>query len=471
MELRRSAGRATPRPARDHAVVLGASMAGLLTATVLSRSYATVTIVERDPLPDGPEHRRGVPQGRHIHALQASGGLILEELLPGLRAEAVAAGAMQGDLLGGIRWLFAGHRLRRTDIGQPLLFCSRPLLEGQVRARVGKLPGVRFADGQDVAGLTTSPDRRTVTGVRVADTGGDSDCGCSERVIDADLVVDTTGRASRTPRWLEEMGFQPPEVEKMTVDVGYASRSYRIPEDFLQGDRLVLNGCTPENLRGGGVETIEGDRHLVTLLGMLGDHPPTDPKGFEDFAESLLFPDVIDAVRAGEPLDDPVAFRYPASVRHHYERLRDFPEGLLVLGDAVSAFNPIYGQGMTSAALQARALGRQLDGGGAPDWRRFFRAASAVVDAPWDTATASDLVFPGVQGRRTLRTRFVNRYVIRLQAAAASDVSLSEAFVRVAGLVASPQSLMRPDRAVKVLLRGGRSASGKQRLRAPEPQR
>ncbi|MEE4542274.1 FAD-binding monooxygenase [Streptomyces sp. V4-01] len=469
MELRRSAGRATPRHARDHAVVLGASMAGLLTATVLSRTYATVTIVERDALPEGAEYRRGVPQGRHIHALQASGVLIMEELLPGLRAETVAAGAKQGDLLGGIRWLFAGHRLRRTDIGQPLLFCSRPLLEGQVRARVAKLPGVSFADGHDVVALATSPDRRTVTGVRVAASGGAGGDG-GERVIDADLVVDTTGRASRTPRWLEELGFQPPPVEKMTVDVGYASRSYRIPADFLHGDRLVLTGCTPQNLRGGGVETIEGDRHLVTLLGMLGDHPPTDSEGFEAFAETLLFPDVIDAIRAGEPLDDPVVFKYPASVRHHYERLRDFPEGLLVLGDAVSAFNPIYGQGMTSAALQAQALARQLAGGGAPDWRRFFRAASAVVDAPWDTATASDLVFPGVQGRRTLRTRFVNRYVIRLQGAAVSDVSLAEAFVRVAGLVASPQSLLRPDRAIRVLLRGRPSGSGEPRRPVPAPQ-
>lgn len=442
-------------------------MAGLLAATVLSRAYDTVTVVERDPLPDGPQHRRGVPQARHIHALQASGVQILEELLPGLRGEIVAAGARQGDLLGDIRWAFTGHRLRRTDVGQPLLFCGRPLLEGQVRARVAKLPGVVFADGRDVVGLTTSADRRRVTGVRVADregaaaAGAGSGSGSAERVIEADLVVDATGRASRTPRWLEEFGYQPPPVEKITVDVGYVSRGYRIPEDHLRGDRLVLIGPTPGNLRGGGVEAVEGDRHLVTLVGMLGDHPSTEPARFEEFAASLLFPDVIDAVRAGEPLDEPVAFRYPANVRHHYERLRDFPEGLLVLGDAVCAFNPIYGQGMSSAARQARALGRQLSGGGPPDWRRFFRAASAAVDAPWTLATGSDLVFPGVEGRRTLLTRLVNRYVIRLQAAATKDTSLAEAFVRVAALLAPPQSLLRPDRALKVLLRGGRPAPGR----------
>jgi 2-polyprenyl-6-methoxyphenol hydroxylase-like FAD-dependent oxidoreductase len=440
-----------PYAGKDHAVVLGASMAGLLTATVLSRSYGAVTIIERDILPAGPEHRRGAPQSRHIHALHARGARILEELLPGLRTELVAAGALQGDLLGGIRWLFGGRRLSRTDIGQAMIFCSRPLLEQRVRARVGALRNVRFAEGRDIIGLTTSQDRRRVTGVRVGAEGA------AEAAIAADLVVDATGRASRTPRWLQELGYVPPQVEKVVVDVGYATRSYRIPPDFLRGDRLVLHAWTPQYPRGGGVEAIEGDRHLVTLTGLLGDHPSTDPLEFEKFAGTLQFPDVADAIRAGEPLDDPVAFRYPANVRHHYERLRDFPDGLLVLGDAVCAFNPIYGQGMTSSAMQAEALARLLADGRAPHWRSYFRAVSAAVDHPWQTTTGSDLVFDGVQGRRTRQIRFVNAYLARLHAAAETDPSLSEAFVRVAGLLAPPPSLLRPDHALKVLLRGGRA--------------
>jgi 2-polyprenyl-6-methoxyphenol hydroxylase-like FAD-dependent oxidoreductase len=444
-----------PDEGKDHAVVLGASMAGLLTATVLSRVYGSVTLVERDVLPAGPGHRRGVPQSRHTHALLASGVRILEELLPGLRAEMVAAGAQQGDLLGNIRWLFSEHRLSRTDIGQPMLFCGRQLLEGQVRDRVRKLPGVAFADGQDVIGLTASADRRRVTGVRVGAEGG------ADRVIGADLVVDTTGRGSRTPRWLQELGYRPAPVERVAVDVGYSTRAYRLPEGFLGEDRLVLHGWTPRSPRAGAVVAIEGGRHLVTLAGLLGDHPPTDPQAFEEFAGTLHFPDVVDAVRAGEPLDEAVAFRYPANVRHHYERVRDFPDGLLVLGDAACAFNPAYGQGITSSASQARALGRLLAGGQAPDRRRFFRAAAAAVDDPWDISTGSDLLFPGVQGRRTPRIRFVNAYLARLHAAAEADPSLSEAFVRVTGLVAPPRSLLRPDRAVKVLLRGGGPAKAR----------
>lgn len=434
---------------RDHAVVLGASMAGLLAATVLSRHYRRVTVVERDVLPAAAEHRRGVPQSRHTHALLASGVRIVEGLLPGLSAETVAAGAHEGDLLGGIRWIFSGHKLSQKDIGQPMLFCGRHLLEGQVRDRVRKLPGVEFADGREALGFLASADNKRVTGVRI---GG----AATETTLEADLVVDATGRGTRTPIRLQELGYQPPEVERITVDVGYSTRSYRLPEGILGRDKLILHGWTPAHPRGAGVVAIEGGRHLVTLAGLLGDHPPTDPQAFEKFADTLHFPDVRDVMREGEPLDDPVAFRYPANVRNRYERMGAFPAGLLVLGDAACAFNPLYGQGMTSSARQARALDEVLaESGGTPDWRRYFRRAAAAVDAPWTTATASDLVFPGVQGRRTAQTRLINAYLPRLHAAAATDPSLSEAFVRVTGLVDRPESLLKPRHVLRVL-RGGR---------------
>lgn len=450
---------------KNRAVVLGASMAGLLTAAVLSRTYDSVTLVERDVLPTSPEHRRGVPQSRHTHALLASGVRQLEEFLPGLADEAVAAGAHQGDLLGNIRWILNGHRLRRMDIGQPMLFCGRHLLEDLVRTRVRALPGVEFADGRDVIELTATADRRRVTGVRVGAEGAE------DQVLTADLVVDTTGRASRMPRWLTDLGYAPAPVERMAVDVGYSTRRYRLPEGFLGEDRLVLLGWTPDSPRAAGMVALEDGTHYVTLAGLLGDHPPTDPDEFTAFAETLQFPDVIDAMRAGEPLGDPVAFRYPANVRHHYEQVRDFPDGLLVLGDAVCAFNPLYGQGMTSAALQAAALGRVLADGGQPDWRTYFKAAAAAVNDAWDITTASDLVFPGVPGKRTPRVRVINAYLARLHAAAETDPSLSEAFVRVTGLIAPPQSLLRPDRAVKVLLHGGRTAGSGPRTGVPAPEK
>jgi 2-polyprenyl-6-methoxyphenol hydroxylase-like FAD-dependent oxidoreductase len=431
----------------ERAVVLGASMAGLLAAKVLSDSYGQVTVIDRDELPEASTHRRGVPHGRHIHGLLARGQQALEELFPGLTGELVAHGVPAGDMQADTRLFFSGHRLRQAPAGLVVLCASRPVLEGRVRARVRALPNVRLVDRCDVVGLATTPDRRRVTGARLLRRAD----GSAEEALGADLVVDATGRGARTPAWLEALGYPRPEREQVRVGLGYASRIYRLPPDALGGDLAVLHAATPRHPRAGALQVLEGDRWMVTLAGILGDHPPTDPVGFLDFARSLRFPDIYQAVRDAEPLDDPVAFRFPASVRHRYEKLDRFPGGLLVMGDAVASFNPIYGQGMSVAALEALALRRHLEHGTAPRPRNWFRELARVVDVPWDIAAGGDLVFPGVQGRRTAKVRLVNAYLARLHAAAAHDADLAGAFLRVAGLVAPPGSLLRPGVAARVL--------------------
>ena len=243
----------------------------------------------------------------------------------------------------------------------------------------------------------------------------------------------------------------------MRIGLGYASRTYRLPADALGGNVAVIQAATPGHPRTGGLQLLEGGRWMLTLGGILGDHPPTDPDGFLAFARSLPFPDLYETVRDAEPLDEPVAFRFPASVRRRYERLRRFPDGLLVLGDAVASFNPVYGQGMSVAALEALTLRRHLERGTRPQPRRFFADLARVVDTPWEIAAGGDLVFPGVQGRRTVKGRLLNAYIARLHAAATGDAGLADAFVRVAGLVAPPQTLLRPRVVVRVL--SGRRAS------------
>lgn len=441
-------------------MVLGASMAGLLAARVLSDAYERVTVVDRDALPAIGEHRRGVPQGRHANVVHARGAQVLDELFPGLTAEVVAAGAPTGDLLGTSRMIVSGHRLRKVDIGVPMLYASRPLLEGHVLARVRALPGVTIADTSDIVDLTATPDRRRVTGVRVRDSAGEL------VTIDADLVLDATGRGSRTPLWLDSLGYPRPRTDKVHVGIGYSSRYYRLPPEAMGGDRLILHNWTPGYPKGGAVLAQEGDRYLVTLVGMLGDHPPADPEGFLTFAAGLPFDDIHDVLRAGEPLDDPVVFRYPANVRHRYERLRSFPDGLLALGDAVSSFNPIYAQGITAATLQAAELRRLLSAGGPPTWRRYFRAIAKVIDNPWEIATGTDLGLPEVIGRRTPKIRLVNAYLPRLHAVATTDATLATAFVRVAAMLDAPAGLLRPDRVLRVL-RGRRSAGEPPADRAP----
>ena len=440
----------------DRAVVLGASLAGLLAARVLTDAYAQVTVIDRDELPQASTHRRGVPQGRHVHGLLARGQQVLEGLFPGLTAELVAQGAPAGDMLADARLYFSGHRLRQERTGLVVLCASRPFLEGHLRAKVRALPNLTFLERCDIVGLATTPDNRRVAGVRVLRRAD----GSAEEVLSADLVVDATGRGSRTPVWLEALGYARPRQDQVRIGLGYATRTYRLPPDALGGDLAVLHAATPEDPRAAALQVLEGDRWMLTLAGILGDHPPTDPDGFLAFARSLRFPDIYQTVHAAEPLDDPVAFRFPASVRHRYERLDRFPDGLLVVGDAMCSFNPVYGQGISVAALEALVLRRHLERGIEPQPHRFFRDIARVVDVPWDIAVGGDLAFPGVQGRRTAKVRLVSAYLARLHAAAVDDASLASAFVRVAGLVAPPQSLLRPEVALRVLRASLHPAAG-----------
>ena len=434
---------------RDHAVVLGASMAGLLAARVLAEHYRHVTVVDRDTLAVGPDRpRRGVPQGGHLHALLGRGLQALEELLPGLTEELIGKGAPLGDQLGDARLYFGGHLMARSHSGLPLLCASRPLLEDAIRARLAATPGVDVMARCELVGLDTSTDRQRVTGIRARRDGR------AEEAIAAELVIDATGRGSRIPAWLAALGLPAPAEKRVRIGLGYASRVYRARPGALAGDLGIVRAPVPPHGRGGALAVLEGDRWMVTLIGVLGDHPPIDPAGFLDFARSLPGPDIHDAIAGAEPLTDPVPFRFPASVRRRYERLPIFPERLLVLGDAFCSFNPIYGQGMTVAALEALALRDRLRRGDPPQSRVFHRHVARIVDAPWELAVGGDLSFPGVEGRRTPKTRILGAYVDRLQAAAATDTNLAIAFLRVAALVDPPTALMNPRIALRVLRHG-----------------
>jgi 2-polyprenyl-6-methoxyphenol hydroxylase-like FAD-dependent oxidoreductase len=446
--------------AEDRAVVVGGGIAGLLAARVLAERHLEVEVLDRDGQePDrGPDDRsdarRGVPQGRHIHALLPRGRQILEELFPGLTAQLGDAGAPSGDLLGDARLHLGGHRFARAHADLTTVSVSRPYLETCIRERVRELPNVALGPPTDVLGLVTTPDGQRVRGVRLLRRAD----GSAGEVLDAALVIDAMGRGSRTPTWLQELGYAQPPQERIAGDLGYATRRYRLRAGALGGDWGTLQGPTPACPRGGALARIEGDRWIVTLFGMLGDHPPTDPDGFVDFAASLPFPDLVQAIRSGEPIDDPVAFRFPASVRRRYERLPRFPDGLLPIGDAVCSLNPIYGQGMTVAALQALALREQVQRFGSAEPRRWLRRAARIVDAPWDVVVGGDLAFPDVEGPRTARVRLLGAYIARLHAAASHDPGVAVAFGRVMALVDPPTSLLRPGTAMRVL-RGGRPAS------------
>jgi 2-polyprenyl-6-methoxyphenol hydroxylase-like FAD-dependent oxidoreductase len=423
-----------------HAVVIGGSMAGLLAARVLAGRYRQVTLVERDTLGASIENRRGVPQGRHTHGLLSGGREALEKLFPGITAEWLAAGAVPGDIIGESRWFLEGGYHCRFDSPLTGVLVSRPLLESVVRERVRALPNVEFRDRQSVNGLLTSADKSRITGVVLG-----------QEALPADMVVDTSGRGSQSPRWLEEFGYSRPAEERVEVDVRYTTRLFRRLLGDLGGDVAVVIPPTPSGKRGGVALAQESGRWTVTLVSHFSAGAPAGLQGFIDFARTLPAPDIYELVRAAEPLGEAAAYQFPSSVRRRYERLSRFPSGFLVMGDAMSSFNPIYGQGMSVAALEALELDTALATGEKALARRFFARAAKVIDIPWSIAVGNDLRLPETTGVRTLPIRLINAYLVQLHQAAHQDPAVALAFHRVGNLLAPPPSVLAPRIAWRVL--------------------
>ncbi|HEY3877408.1 MAG TPA: FAD-dependent monooxygenase [Trebonia sp.] len=436
--------------------MIGASVAGLLAASALSGHYQQVTLYDRDTLPAEPGHRRGVPQSRQLHGLHARGAQVLNELLPGFRDEMVAAGAVVADTQGDAHWYLDDYLLRPAPTGLEGITLSRPVLEWLIRSRVAKLPNVAIVDGTDVAGLVTAGGRVTGVRVRAARTPE-----AAEETVKAELAVDASGRGSRTPVWLAELGFPVPETSQVRAGVTYVCRFYTRNQKQLDGRFGSLVTPYPGKPRGGAVLRQEGERFLVLLAGMVGAEPPLDEAGMLSFADSLACKDLAAVMRESTPLDEPVKYTYPESAWHHYETLSTRLGGLLVAGDAFSSFNPIYGQGMTVAALEALALRGLLSGAqdaaGTDLERRYFRAAGRLVAEAWETSASSDLRFPEVAGKRRPGSALINAYGEKYRAAASVDPVLGETFLRVANMIDKPAKLLSPGHVLRVFRAAGKA--------------
>ena len=420
-------------------------MAGLLAARVLSDFYESVTVVERDVLPAGPLQRRGVSQGHHLHQMLSGGVRYLVDFFPGILDELEAAGATVlydpddptlfhlgvGDVV-----FCQTGRFKRSD-GLTMLMASRPLLESIIRRRVRSIANVSFDEGHDVAEPVVD-DAGRVTGAHVADraTG-------VERVVAADLVVDTTGRAARTPAFLAAHGYPRPAERKYSVRLSYSSQFFRLPVG-VRTQPVVLDIPTLATPKGAGLMAYEDGTAIVTVIGLGGLGTPTDLTGLlESVAES--FPsDVVAVLRACEPIGDVTTQRYPASVWRRYHGLTRFPPGYLVMGDAVCSFNPLYGQGMTSAALQAAALRTCLTAGTDDLGLRFFRAAARKLAPIWWANRVLDFASNPYDDWRASVQKLVDRGMAKVYAAAATDLVVAETIYRQMQLAGHPTDILRP---------------------------
>ena len=437
-----------------HAVVIGASMAGLLAARVLSDHFEQVTLIERDRLPQTVAARKGVPQGQHLHALLAKGGDILAQLFPDLFESLTSDGA--------IRFTRADMKIYQSGAwngrfpGAIQIYSqSRPFLEQYVRNFLAERGNVNFVQVCEVTQLRATEDRSRITGVSLLYRDGKQ----SEEELAADLVVDAGGRGSRTPKWLVSLGYDQVEESSMKVNVGYATRIFRLPDHLsLDWKMMMISPVPPHSRRSGAVSLIEGNRWIVTLVNMGQDYLPDDDDSFLEYARSLPQPDIYETIKEAEPLSPILIYRYSANRWRHYERMSRLPDGFIILGDALCSFNPAYGQGMTVAALEANTLDTCLrQQSQKTNTQRSYsalkiqKAITRAVEWPWQMATSVDRLYQEAQEKQTWSKSLLNRYMQRINQLTITNPLVADRFGEVMHLLKPPTVLFDPRVAFAVL--------------------
>lgn len=425
----------------QQAVVIGGSMAGLMTARVLADHFDAVTVLERDYIASQPALHKSIPQGNHLHGLLLAGLRVATSLYPGFIEKLERHGAVRcrlgQDLVfyrpDGKAYSVTGTVREPRDLGHDFYCQSRGLLEYCVRESTLESPNITFKSESLVQGLVYENGR--VRGLHYTQSG-------EPQMVATDYLIDAGGRGSQAPRWLKEFGFAAPEETTIGVDIAYASTKFRVPENYDRGEQLVVFiGPPPDYPNGALMEIIEDNALHVTLMGRFGDYPPHDEAGYMAFAKALHTPKLYEVIKDAERVTDITHYRFPSSVQRHYERLMAFPEGFLVLGDAISSFNPFYGQGMTSAALQVQALQqvlteRAVNGQGLEKLAQtFFPKAAEVIATPWAINAAQDLAYPQTKGERPADMEEGARYFAAVDALTANDIEVHRLLSEVFGMV------------------------------------
>ena len=430
----------------SHAVVIGGSMAGLCTARILSDHFDTVTVLDRDTCPDGAFERAGVPQSRHVHALLVRGRQELNRLFPGFDTLMLERGAHEIDFGSDFATLRSWGWERCHPTGMITLFASRNLIEATVRELFHKLPNVDLREQTSVTGLgMTATGRPRIDTVHVVPRAAGEPTS-----IQADLVVDASGRASKAPDWLQELGITPPHETIVNAHTGYSSRWYQAPDQLPKEwwwKGIWLDLKLPEQPLAGVLFPVEHNRWIVTLAGVSKHYPPKDEDEFTAALSQLRSPVLADAVRVAKPISSVYAYRKMANRFRRYEKWTARVDGFIAVGDSTCAFNPVYGQGMTTGTLSAGTLDECLKKYGPthPELsRHFFKAQARVQADPWGLATGADFSLPETEGDRPKGARIVGPYMNALFMAAIEDMTLRRHVGEVLQMLKPPSSFFTP---------------------------
>ena len=434
----------------QHAIVIGGSVVGLMTARMLAGQFGKVTLIERDQLADKPGPRKMTPQSNHYHVLLRGGLLVLGELYPNFMDRMVALGStpvrVGMDVAYHTPWGKAysqsGSIKKQRDLGQRVLAQSRNLLEFGIRSFTLETPNIELKSGCTVTALQHESGR--ITGITYTSPDG-------QKTLNADLIVDASGRGSRAPKWLADLGYAAPSETQIGCDLAYSTTKFEIPASYQEPERLhAFYSAIPGTPRAAMMHEIEGRVWHCSVQGRVGHYPPTDEAGFMEFARGLYTPKLYDMIKDAKRVDDIFHMRFPASVLRHYEKLERFPDGYLVIGDAICSVNPVHGQGMSAHALTVKALedlilartaaGRELDGLAL----EFFAKAAALIESPWTLAAMADFMFPDTKGERPDNLAQVYEYMQSLDALSVNDVEVHRLIADVLNLVRPVSALQEP---------------------------
>lgn len=425
------------------ALVIGAGMAGLAAARALSNHFEHVLVLDRDDLPPDATHRAGTPQSRHVHGILSGGLCALNEMFSGFTNHLAQAGGVEIDFAFDLRIERGGFDpfpQRKLDI---ITYCaSRPLIEFTTRQLVGQQPNVKFRQGCRVREILATPDHAIVTGVRCESANGRSE------MLPADLVIDASGRGALALELLKSIGRPAPEETSIGMDIGYSTGTFEIPDDLDRNWKCVATmPHAPQTSRGAFLFPREGKQWTLTLFGMHDDKPPGNWEGFLSYAKSLRTQTVYNAISMARQIGEIHRFVLPASVLRHFERLNDFPRGLLPLGDSICRFNPVFGQGMSVAAIEAAHLNRLLsdragDSGPLAELAKsYFEVVQDLIKTPWSAATL-DLAYPRTLGARPADLQNTLKFGAGVFTLAARDPAVHKLYAEVQHLL-KPNSVYR----------------------------